>query len=120
MTSDRPLVISKRKPRFETRKSMKRIKLWLWVPTETETKNDCADEGQQHSLDWIELVTMIMGLTPELRMTVLAKAISNFQNTDVGEKSEGHKGKKEIRKGTMWVKELFQCESERRMKRKKN
>jgi hypothetical protein len=43
----RPLLSSKRRPNFKTCKSLKWTKIWHWVLTEPETKNDCAGEGQQ-------------------------------------------------------------------------
>jgi hypothetical protein len=33
-------------PQFKTHKNLER-KIWQWVPTGLETKNDCASEGQQ-------------------------------------------------------------------------
>jgi hypothetical protein len=39
---------------IKTCKSLGRTKIWSWVPTGTETKNDCADQVQQQftRLDW--------------------------------------------------------------------
>jgi hypothetical protein len=49
----RPLLSSKRRPHFKTRKSLKRTKIWSWVPKGPNTKNNCAGEGrQQNLLDW--------------------------------------------------------------------
>jgi hypothetical protein len=42
----RPLLLSKRRPHFKTRKSLGRTNIWSW-PTGPETKNDCAGEDQQ-------------------------------------------------------------------------
>jgi hypothetical protein len=38
----RPLLSSKKRPHFKTRKSLERIKILSWVPTGPETKNNCA------------------------------------------------------------------------------
>jgi hypothetical protein len=38
----RPLLSSKRKPHFKTRKSRERTKMWSWVPRGPGIKNNCA------------------------------------------------------------------------------
>jgi hypothetical protein len=43
----RPLLSSKRRPHLKTRRSFWRTKIWPWVPTMPETKNDRASDGQQ-------------------------------------------------------------------------
>jgi hypothetical protein len=51
----RPLLSSKRRPHFKTRKSVERTKIRSWVPTGPETKNVYAGEGQQQftELGWL-------------------------------------------------------------------
>jgi hypothetical protein len=53
-SSIRPLLSSKRRPHFKTRKYMQRTKILSWVPTGPDTKYDCAGEDQQQftGLDW--------------------------------------------------------------------
>jgi hypothetical protein len=43
----RPLLSSKRRRHLKTRESQERTKIWSWVPTVRETKNDYAGEDQQ-------------------------------------------------------------------------
>jgi hypothetical protein len=40
------LLYLKKRPRFNTRRSLKKTKIWSWVPTGPETKNACVGEDQ--------------------------------------------------------------------------
>jgi hypothetical protein len=42
-----PLLSSKSRPYFKTRKILETTEVWPWVPTGHETKIDCAGENQQ-------------------------------------------------------------------------
>jgi hypothetical protein len=46
--------LGEHEPNFQTHKILRRIKIWSWVPTGSETKNDCAGEDQQQfsGLNW--------------------------------------------------------------------
>jgi hypothetical protein len=61
----RPLLASKRRPHFKTRKSVERTKIWSWVPKGPETKNDFAGEDQQQftGMDWAGYVTIFLANT---------------------------------------------------------
>jgi hypothetical protein len=41
---------------FQNTQKLERTKLWSWVPTGPETKNDCAGQDQQH---WIGLYCIV-------------------------------------------------------------
>jgi hypothetical protein len=84
----RPLLSSKTKPHFKTRKSLVRTKIRSWVPTGPQLSKDCVGEAQQKftGLDFPHWKTSCplpetdLGIAHDVKLRFLVKMTSGPQD----------------------------------------